>query len=122
MFVLNNSGYLIERLLCKDPKKAYNDLAQWRYSELPHALGCDDWLTARVSTCEELDKALKAADQATSGAYIEVLTDAYAASGFPISFTSTLKRFINNSIYLVTVRIVSLINNHLAYQTNQSSP
>jgi len=40
VFVLNNSGYLSERLLSKDPNIAYNDLAAWRYSELPHALGC----------------------------------------------------------------------------------
>jgi indolepyruvate decarboxylase len=47
IFVLNNNGYLIERLLCKDPEIAYNDVAQWRYAELPHALGCDGWFTAR---------------------------------------------------------------------------
>src|SRR5258706_11255353 len=34
VFVLNNSGYLIERLLCQDPDIAYNDLAALRYSEL----------------------------------------------------------------------------------------
>ncbi len=30
IFVLNNNGYLIERLLCKDPDIIYNDVAQWR--------------------------------------------------------------------------------------------
>jgi TPP-dependent 2-oxoacid decarboxylase len=45
VFVLNNSGYLIERLLCKNPDSAYNDLALWHYSELPRALGCDGWFT-----------------------------------------------------------------------------
>jgi indolepyruvate decarboxylase len=53
VFVLNNSGYLIERLICRNPAIAYNDLAPWRYSEIPHALGCDGWLTARVTTCGE---------------------------------------------------------------------
>ena len=80
IFVLNNSGYLIERLLCKDPKMKYNDVAPWRYSELPHALGCEDWFTARVTTCGEFDKALKTATQFNKGTYIEVVTDAYAAS------------------------------------------
>jgi indolepyruvate decarboxylase len=51
VFVLNNNGYLIERLLCKDPAIAYNDVAPWRYAELPHALGCDGWFTARATTC-----------------------------------------------------------------------
>lgn len=37
IFVLNNSGYLSERLLCKDPSMAYNDTAAWNYVELPHA-------------------------------------------------------------------------------------
>jgi TPP-dependent 2-oxoacid decarboxylase len=27
----------------------YNDIANWRYSELPKALGCDDWYTAKVT-------------------------------------------------------------------------
>jgi len=79
VFVLNNSGYLIERLLCRNPESGYNDLASWRYSEIPHALGCDGWLTARVETCGELDKALKDAERAQGAAYIEVVTDKYAA-------------------------------------------
>jgi indolepyruvate decarboxylase len=80
VFVLNNDGYLIERLLCKDPAIAYNDIAPWRYAELPHAFGCDDWMTARVTTCAELDEALRKAAKAETGVYIEVVTDPYAAS------------------------------------------
>jgi indolepyruvate decarboxylase len=81
VFVLNNSGYLIERLLCKNPDFAYNDVAQWHYPEVPRALGCDDWFTARVTRCGEFDEALKkAARQKDRGAYIEVVTDKYAAS------------------------------------------
>ena len=83
IFVLNNSGYLIERLLCKDPNIAYNDLAEWRYSELPHALGCDGWFTSRVSTCGELDQAMQQAGQNGSASYIEVVTDEYAAPPLP---------------------------------------
>jgi indolepyruvate decarboxylase len=79
VFVLNNSGYLIERLLCKHPDRAYNDLARWHYAELPRVLGCEDWFTARVSTCAELDRALDTARHASTGCYIEVLTDSQAA-------------------------------------------
>ncbi|WP_393072067.1 alpha-keto acid decarboxylase family protein [Streptomyces sp. LN704] len=79
VFVLNNHGYLIERLLCKDPDIAYNDLANWRYSELPKALGCEDWFTARVSTLAELDQAMETAAKGGTGCYIEVMTDTYAA-------------------------------------------
>jgi indolepyruvate decarboxylase len=83
IFVLNNSGYLIERLLCHNPDFGYNDVASWRYSEPPRALGCDGWYTARVTTCGELDQALKAAQENSNGTYIEVVTDKYAAS--PVS-------------------------------------
>jgi indolepyruvate decarboxylase len=91
VFVLNNDGYLIERLLCKDPAIAYNDIAPWRYAELPHALGCDDWLTARVTTCEEFDKALQTARKSSSGVYIEVVTDAYAASPLAMKLHDAVK-------------------------------
>jgi indolepyruvate decarboxylase len=80
IFLLNNNGYLIERVLCKDPDIYYNDLAKWNYSELPKALGCNDWFTARVTTCGELDEAIKKAESCGTGAYIEVITDKYASS------------------------------------------
>jgi indolepyruvate decarboxylase len=35
VFVLNNSGYLIERLLCENPESEDNDVAQWHYAGLP---------------------------------------------------------------------------------------
>jgi indolepyruvate decarboxylase len=80
VFVLNNSGYLIERLLCREPEIAYNEIAPWRYSLLPQAFGCDDWFSARVTTCAELDDALATAARADVGVYIEIVTDPYAAS------------------------------------------
>jgi indolepyruvate decarboxylase len=91
VFVLNNSGYLIERLLCKNPAIAYNDVASWRYSEIPHALGCDGWFTARVTTCGEFDQALKAADQGDTAAYVEVVTDTYAASPLSMKLHESVK-------------------------------
>jgi len=75
IFVLNNSGYLIERLLCKNPNAYYNDIASWHYHQLPQALGCEGWYTSRVKTCGELDAALAKAQACTTGAYIEVVTD-----------------------------------------------
>ena len=80
IFVLNNDGYLIERLLCKDPESCYNDIARWHYHKLPEALGCDGWLTTRVTTCGELDEAIKSAESCGNGVYVEVVTDKYAAS------------------------------------------
>ena len=91
VFVLNNSGYLIERLLCENPDFSYNDLAQWRYSELPNALGCTNWFTARVTTCGEFDQALKTASQGDRAAYIEVVTDKYAASPLAMKLHESVK-------------------------------
>jgi indolepyruvate decarboxylase len=91
IFVLNNSGYLIERLLCKNPAIAYNDIAPWRYAELPHALGCDGWFTAQVKTCGELDQALKTAEIAGKAAYIEVVTGAYEASPLAMKIHEAVK-------------------------------
>jgi indolepyruvate decarboxylase len=80
IFVLNNSGYLIERLLCKDMDQEYNNLASWNYHQLPTALGCKDWFTAKASTCGELDQAIARAETCGTGAYIEVITGRDVAS------------------------------------------
>ena len=70
---LNNDGYMVERALEPNPDWSYNDLAKWRYADVPHALGCADWFTARVETLGELEAALKATRESKSGAYIEVI-------------------------------------------------
>lgn len=91
IFVLNNNGYLIERLLCKDPAIAYNDVAQWCYADLPQAFGCKDWFTARVTTCAEFDDAVKSAESHNGGSYIEVVTDTYAASELALKLHDAVK-------------------------------
>lgn len=78
VFVLNNNGYLIERLLCEDPQSHYNDVAQWNYHKLPEALGCVGWITARVTTCGELDEIIRKAEETGTAAYVEVITDKFA--------------------------------------------
>ncbi len=80
IFVLNNHGYLTERLLCKHGEMEYNDVASWNYQQLPAALGCENWFTARVTTCGELDQAIAHAEEREAGAYIEVVTDTYVTS------------------------------------------
>lgn len=91
IFVLNNSGYLIERLLCKSPDITYNDIAPWSYADLPRALGCSDWYATRVDTCGKLDEALDKAALARTGAYIEVVTDPYAASPLALKLHDSLQ-------------------------------
>ncbi|GAS86703.1 alpha-keto acid decarboxylase family protein [Mycolicibacterium brisbanense] len=95
IMVLNNSGYLSERMLCKDMTLAYNDIAAWNYAELPRALGCEGWFTARVSTCGALDDALKAAGQTDGAAYIEVVTAADEAPPMYRTLHAHVESFYN---------------------------
>jgi indolepyruvate decarboxylase len=95
IFVLNNSGYLSERMLCKDMSLAYNDIAAWNYAALPHAMGCQGWFTARVATCSELDDALKSAEQADGAAYVEVITGADEAPAMYKKLHENVESFYN---------------------------
>jgi indolepyruvate decarboxylase len=97
IFVLNNNGYLIERMLSTDPDIAYNDVAPWNYTELPHALGCEDWFTPRVNTCAELDAALATAADGTRAAYIEVMTGTYEVPPLVQKLHENVKTLYNMS-------------------------
>ena len=72
IFVLNNGLYGVEDLI-SERGHAYDDLAPVNYHLLPAALGCRDWLTARVGTVAELDRILEAIDNHDGAAYIEVM-------------------------------------------------
>lgn len=80
ILILNNDGYLIERLLCDYPEAYYNDLAQWNYHQLPKAFGAKDWHCEKVTTIDELNKALEVAESTDSASYIEIVTERYEAS------------------------------------------
>jgi indolepyruvate decarboxylase len=58
IFVNQNDGYTVERaVLGKDAR--YNDVARWRYSELPHVFDRDSKAEAYViTTSNELQKVL----------------------------------------------------------------
>jgi len=73
IFVLNNSGFSVERVLEDYPDYVYNDVAPWNYHKLPEALGCKDWFTAKVTTVGELDAAMAKASEADTACYIEVV-------------------------------------------------
>ena len=58
--IVNNDGYLIERLLHKDG--SYNDLQMWQYSRLPEAFGAGAQAVGlKVATEGELAKAMELA-------------------------------------------------------------
>lgn len=60
--LVNNDGYTVERAI-HGPDKRYNDIAAWRWTELPHALGGDGNTAygVRVETAKELVAALSSA-------------------------------------------------------------
>lgn len=76
IFVINNSGYTIERILCDDINYKYNDIAQWNYSLLPKVFK-GECFSAQVKTNKELDKVLIDIEQEnkTKMCYIELFTD-----------------------------------------------
>lgn len=75
IIVLNNGEYGIEETLSSTVmgNHEYNMLPAWRYADIPHAMGCDDWYTARVSTLGDLDAALATAATNECASYIEVV-------------------------------------------------
>ena len=72
IFVLNNGLYGVEDII-SERGHAYDDLAPVKYHLLPEAFGCTDWLTAKVSTVAELDKALADIESHDGAVYVEVL-------------------------------------------------
>ncbi|WP_196893295.1 alpha-keto acid decarboxylase family protein [Aureivirga marina] len=56
IFLLNNDGYTIERVI-RGEKMEYNDIHMWNYAKLPKIFGDEVW-TTKVSTTEELESCL----------------------------------------------------------------
>lgn len=77
IFVINNSGYTVERaVLGKDAK--YNDVANWRYSELPNVFSRDKTAeTHVVQTSNELQKVLDSPH--SHMVFVESVMDKYDA-------------------------------------------
>jgi indolepyruvate decarboxylase len=77
IFVNQNSGYTVERaVLGRDAK--YNDIANWRYSELPSVFSRDKKAdTYVVTTSNELQKVMDAPHSAM--VFVECVMDKYDA-------------------------------------------
>jgi indolepyruvate decarboxylase len=76
ILVVNNDGYTVERAI-HGPGRRYNDIARWRWTDLPAAFGAPpSTLSMRVETAAALDAALQtAADNPTSLTLIEAVVD-----------------------------------------------
>jgi indolepyruvate decarboxylase len=77
IFVINNSGYTVERAVLGKAAK-YNDVANWRYSQLPNVFSRDQKAeTYVVQTSNEFQKVL---DSPHSGmVFVESVMDKYDA-------------------------------------------
>lgn len=63
VILINNGGYTVERLI-RSPEAQYQDIAQWRWSQVPAALGAPEGSLSRtVRTVGELADVLVAADE-----------------------------------------------------------
>jgi len=76
IFVLNNSGYTIERILSNDPMDFFNEISKWDYSKLTQVFEGEAWV-AQAKTNKEFDEVLKQAkiEQKSKLCYIEMFTD-----------------------------------------------
>lgn len=72
IFVLNNGLYGVEEIISQ-PGHYYNELAPVDYHRLPEAFGCQDWLTAKVTTVAELEQVLDEIGDYDGAAYVEVM-------------------------------------------------
>lgn len=75
VIVLNNGLYGVEALI-SEVGHAYNNIPNWRYAELPKALGCEGWWCEKASTLAELEAAFAAINQHSGAAYLEVMIPA----------------------------------------------
>jgi indolepyruvate decarboxylase len=72
IFLLNNAGYTIERLILGE-HAAYNDIANWRYAALPHVFDRRARSLALVAeTVGEFEHALREVEKADQLVFIEL--------------------------------------------------
>ena len=75
IFLLNNDGYTIERLILGE-RSSYNDIQPWKYASLCDVLSNKDNHTAYcVTSMEELEAVLEAASEPNRCCFVEVRFD-----------------------------------------------
>jgi indolepyruvate decarboxylase len=93
IFLLNNDGYTIERLI-RGPESPYNDIHRWNYSALPSIFGTTDRCTVQtVRTNNDLLEALNTADDRTKLHFIEIILPRLDASQSLINFAKRVAEF-----------------------------
>jgi indolepyruvate decarboxylase len=93
VFVVNNDGYTIERLIF-GPDSSYNDINQWRYAEAASFFDTrDQAISYTVHTENDLEDALAAAQDPGSLVLIELVMSRMDAPGPLVNFARRAAEF-----------------------------
>lgn len=74
IFLLNNSGYTIERALSMNPDNVYNDIAPWNWEMFLDAF-CADSYYKKVPTVSDLNEAFRDIESLDKPAFVELILD-----------------------------------------------
>lgn len=99
IFVLNNNGYTVERVLSKDPDDKFNNITNWNYPKLIEGFSNNkDYFIKTVSTLEDFIETIDEIKKLKGKklCYIEIMTDKKDYGSLCGRFISNMKHFSSN--------------------------
>lgn len=99
IFVLNNNGYTVERVLSKDPNDKFNNITNWNYPKLIEGFSNNkDYFIKTVSTLESFIETIDEIKKLKGKklCYIEIMTDKKDYGSLCGRFISNMKHFSSN--------------------------
>lgn len=99
IFVLNNNGYTVERVLSKDPNDKFNNITNWNYPKLIEGFSNNkDYFIKTVSTLESFIKTIDEIKKLKGKklCYVEIMTDKKDYGSLCSRFISNMKHFSSN--------------------------
>lgn len=99
IFVLNNNGYTVERVLSKDPDDKFNNITNWNYPKLIEGFSNNkDYFIKTVSTLEDFIETIDEIKKLKGKklCYIEIMTDKKDYGSLCGRFISNMQNFSSN--------------------------
>ena len=99
IFVLNNNGYTVERVLSKDPNDKFNNITNWNYPKLIEGFSNNkDYFIKTVSTLESFIETIEEIKKLKGKklCYVEIMTDKKDYGSLCGRFISNMKHFSSN--------------------------
>lgn len=99
IFVLNNNGYTVERVLSKDPNDKFNNITNWNYPKLIEGFSNNkDYFIKTVSTLESFIETIDEIKKLKGKklCYVEIMTDKKDYGSLCGRFISNMKHFSPN--------------------------